>query len=123
KNLATFNFKLEQLYRGAGERHLNTCANPGAQPIARIAGALELDDDGTMEQAVEQRGRCDWTAEDLDPFGDAAARGSELSDDRHAPTASAAALHRRRQARRGECAVCDETCRCLRRSWPRRSRG
>ena len=27
-DLATFNFKLSQLYPGAGEHHLNTCANP-----------------------------------------------------------------------------------------------
>ncbi|MFU8863393.1 MAG: hypothetical protein ACNA7O_05725 [Rhodobacterales bacterium] len=41
-DLATFNFKLSQLYPGAGEHHLNTCANPDCsnfgQPLTSRAG-------------------------------------------------------------------------------------
>ena len=40
-----------------------------AQPVA---GPLDLDDDGVVEQAVEQRGGDDGIAEDLSPFGKAA---------------------------------------------------
>ena len=36
-----------------------------------IARSLDLDDDGMMEQAVEQRGGDDWAAEDVAPFGEA----------------------------------------------------
>lgn len=39
--LATFNFKLSQLYPGAGGYHLNTCANPDCsnfgQPLTDAA--------------------------------------------------------------------------------------
>jgi hypothetical protein len=37
-----------------------------------IAGALDLNDDGVMEQPVEERGSDDGIAEDLAPFGEAA---------------------------------------------------
>ena len=40
-----------------------------------IAGALDLDDDGMVKQAVEQRGGDDGAAKDLAPFGKAAVRG------------------------------------------------
>ena len=36
-----------------------------------IAGALDLDDDGVMEQPVEQRGGDDGIAEQVSPFGEA----------------------------------------------------
>ena len=39
-----------------------------------IAGALDLDDNGVMEQAVEQRGGDDRIAEHLSPLGEAAVR-------------------------------------------------
>ena len=45
-----------------------------AQPVA---GALDLDDDGMVEQAVEQRGGDDGIAEDLAPFGEAAVGGED----------------------------------------------
>lgn len=37
-----------------------------------VAGALDLNDDGVMEQTVEERGGDDGVAEDLAPFGKAA---------------------------------------------------
>ena len=42
-----------------------------------VARSLDLDDDGMMEQTVEQRGGDDWTAEDVTPFGEAAVRGED----------------------------------------------
>ncbi len=36
-----------------------------------IAGALDLDDHGVMEQPVEQRGGDDGIAEQVSPFGEA----------------------------------------------------
>ena len=45
-----------------------------AQPIAR---ALDLDDDGMVEQPVEQRGGDDGIAEDVAPFGEAAVGGED----------------------------------------------
>jgi hypothetical protein len=42
-----------------------------------IAGALDLDDDGVMEQPVEKRSGDDGIAEDLAPFGKAAVRGED----------------------------------------------
>ena len=39
-----------------------------AQPIAR---PLDLDDDGVMEEPIEQRRGDDWIAEDVAPFGEA----------------------------------------------------
>ena len=45
-----------------------------AQPVA---GAFDLDDDGVMQQAVEQRGGDDGIAEDLAPFGKAAVGGQD----------------------------------------------
>jgi len=36
-----------------------------------IAGALDLNDDGMMEQPVEQRGGDNWIAEDVAPFSEA----------------------------------------------------
>src|SRR3546814_10858441 len=41
-----------------------------------VAGALDLDDDGVVQQPVEQRGGDNGFAEDLTPFGEAAI-GSE----------------------------------------------
>ena len=40
-----------------------------------VAGALDLDDDGMVEQAIEQRRGDDGAAEDIAPFGKAAVRG------------------------------------------------
>ena len=45
-----------------------------AQAIAR---SLDLDDDGVVEQPVEQRGGDDGIAEDLAPFGEAAVGGED----------------------------------------------
>ena len=45
-----------------------------AQAIAR---ALDLDDDGVVQQPVEQRRGDDGIAEDLAPFGKAAVRGED----------------------------------------------
>ena len=42
-----------------------------------IAGALDLDDDGMVEQPIEQRGGDDGIAEDLAPFGEAAVGGED----------------------------------------------
>ena len=42
-----------------------------------IAGAFDLDDDGVVEQAVEERGGDDGVAEDLAPFGEAAVGGQD----------------------------------------------
>ncbi len=41
-----------------------------------IAGTFDLNDDGVMEQAIEQRGGDDGTAEHLTPFGKAVQVGS-----------------------------------------------
>ena len=40
-----------------------------------IAGALDLDDNGMVKQAVQQRGGDDGAAKDIAPFGKAAVRG------------------------------------------------
>ena len=40
-----------------------------------IAGALDLDDDGVVEEAIEQCGGDDRVAEDVAPFREAAIRG------------------------------------------------
>ena len=45
-----------------------------AQPIAR---SFDLDDDGVVEQPIEQRGGDDGIAEDLAPFGKAAVGGED----------------------------------------------
>src|SRR5512135_349818 len=42
-----------------------------------IAGAFDLDDDGVVQQAVQQRGGDDRVAEDLAPFGKAAVGGQD----------------------------------------------
>ena len=42
-----------------------------------ITGALDLDDDGMVEQAVQQGGGDDGVAEDLAPFGEAAIGGED----------------------------------------------
>jgi hypothetical protein len=46
----------------------------GAQAVA---GALDLDDDGVMQQPVQQRRGNDGVTEDLAPFGEAAVGGEE----------------------------------------------
>ena len=40
-----------------------------------IAGAFDLDDDGMVEEAVQQGGGDDGVAEDLAPFGEGARAG------------------------------------------------
>ena len=40
-----------------------------------VAGALDADDDGVVEEPVEQRGGDDGVAEHLAPFGKAAVGG------------------------------------------------
>ena len=45
-----------------------------AKPIAR---SLDLDDDGVVQQAIEQSGGDDGIAEDLTPFGKAAVGGED----------------------------------------------
>ena len=40
-----------------------------------IAGPLDLDDNGMVKQAIQQRGGDDGAAKDLAPFGKAAVRG------------------------------------------------
>ena len=47
-----------------------------AQAIAR---PLDLDDDGVMEQAIEQSRRDDGIAEEFAPFGEAAVGGNEVN--------------------------------------------
>ena len=42
-----------------------------------VAGALDLDDDGVVEQPVEEGGCDDGVAEDLAPLGEAAVRGED----------------------------------------------
>ena len=42
-----------------------------------IAGAFDLDDDGMVEEAVQQGCRDDGIAEDLAPFGEAAIGGED----------------------------------------------
>jgi hypothetical protein len=46
----------------------------GAQAVAR---ALELRDDGMVQQPVEQRSGDDWVPEDLAPFGEAPVGGQD----------------------------------------------
>ena len=46
----------------------------GAQAVA---GAFDLDDDGVVEEPVEQRGCDDGVAEDFAPFRKAAVGGEE----------------------------------------------
>jgi hypothetical protein len=42
-----------------------------------VAGTLDLDDDGMVQQAIEQRRGDDGAAEDVAPFGEAAVRGQD----------------------------------------------
>ena len=42
-----------------------------------VAGALDLDDDGVVKEAIEQRGSNHRITEDLTPFGEAAIRGED----------------------------------------------
>lgn len=42
-----------------------------------IARAVDLDDDGVMQQAVKQCGCDDGAAEDFAPFGKASVRGED----------------------------------------------
>lgn len=42
-SLATCNFKLSQLYPGAGEYHLNTCANPDCSNFGQTLRILQSD--------------------------------------------------------------------------------
>ena len=42
-----------------------------------IARAFDLDDDGVVQEAVEERGGDDGIAEDLAPFGEAAVGGQD----------------------------------------------
>jgi hypothetical protein len=46
----------------------------GAQAVA---GALDLNDDGVMQEPVQQRRGNDGVAEDLTPLGEAAVGGGE----------------------------------------------
>ena len=45
--------------------------------FARLAGTFDLDDDGVVEQPVEQRRGDDGIAEDLAPFCEAAVGGQD----------------------------------------------
>src|SRR5262245_19919159 len=45
-----------------------------AKPITR---SLDLDDDGVVKQAIEERGGDNWIAEDLTPFGKATVGGED----------------------------------------------
>jgi hypothetical protein len=42
-----------------------------------VAGAFDLDDDGVVEEAIEQGGGDDWVAEEVAPFGETAVRGED----------------------------------------------
>jgi len=42
-----------------------------------VAGSLDLDDDGVVQEAVEQRGGDNGIAEDVTPLGEAAVRGQD----------------------------------------------
>lgn len=59
-SLATFNFKLSQLYPGAGKHHLNTCANPDCwnfgQPLT----------DAAERRSTWEEKRPDFTPDQLD---------------------------------------------------------
>ena len=46
-------------------------------PTQAVARAIDLDDDGMMQQPVEQRGCDHGTAEDVAPFRKAAVRGED----------------------------------------------
>ena len=45
-----------------------------AQAVTR---SLDLNDDGVMEEAIEEGGGDNWVAEDLAPFGEAAIGGKD----------------------------------------------
>ena len=59
-SLATFNFKLSQLYPGAGKYHLNTCANPDCSNFGQ-----PLSDSAVRRNAWE-KDRPELTEEQLD---------------------------------------------------------
>src|SRR6056297_1405598 len=59
-SLATFNFKLSQLYPGAGKYHLNTCANPDCSNFGQ-----PLSDSAVRGKACEEA-RPELTEEQLD---------------------------------------------------------
>ena len=60
--------------RGVGAGVLRDEIGMGAQAVA---GPLDLDDDGVVQEAIEERGGDDGIAEDLAPFGEAAVRGQD----------------------------------------------
>ena len=51
-----------------------------AKPITR---SLDLDDDGVVKQAIEERGGDHWVAEDLTPLGKAAIGGTSPAPAAH----------------------------------------
>jgi hypothetical protein len=53
-----------------------TLAEIGTRAEA-VAGALDVDDDGVMEEPVEQRGGDDGVTEDLAPLGEASVGGED----------------------------------------------
>ena len=66
------------LRRGRGSGCASACAPAQVSVLAQaIAGAFDLEDDGVMQQAVEQRGGDHRIAEDLAPFGEAAIGGQD----------------------------------------------
>ena len=53
------------------------CSRMRSACAQAVAGALDLDDDGVMQEPVGQRGGDDGATEDLAPVGEAAVRCQE----------------------------------------------
>jgi hypothetical protein len=62
---------------GAGIPGLEVFGDEGCVLAESIAGALDLDDLGVVEQAIEQGGGDDLVAEDVAPFAEAAVGGED----------------------------------------------
>jgi len=58
--------------RGDGGVRAGVLGNEIGVGAQAVAGSLDLDDDGVVEQSVEQRGGDDGIAEHFAPFGEAA---------------------------------------------------
>src|SRR6056297_1526329 len=68
---------LRRRWRRDGGVRAGVLRNEIGMGAKAVAGALDLDDDGVVQQAVEQRGGDDGIAEDLAPFGEAAVGGED----------------------------------------------
>lgn len=117
-SLATFNFKLSQLYPGAGKYHLNTCANPDCSNFGQ-----PLSDSGVRRKAWEEA-RPELTEEQLDIVAKHGPGAYKLSgaDKKHRRVSCAFLALCRHEGRRQAGPVVESSCRRGRRPTNRPAR-